>query len=186
MVVHISVEYTGDQDSRKEGLMAGKYDSVIKERHIPRLPMELTEGGSNRQYEIDKYKEQIEDRSPAGLATIYADVRREADELAEKEKAIGIKLEAVAQLLIDVYEGEGISSLNVLGVGSVRTQPSLHSQVKDKELFRTWCIENGLQAQMSLPWSTANSIVKERLLNGEETPGVDVYFKTTPVLTRAK
>lgn len=164
----------------------GKYDSLIKDKKIPRLPAELIEGGTNRQYEIDRAKELIEDRNPTALASLYAKVRAVVDEKEEEAKVLRTQLEAVAQLLIDVYEGEGISSLNVLGVGSIRTQPSLHTQIKDKKLFHDWCLEQGLQESMSLPWMTANSIVKERLLNGEETPGADVYFKTVPVLTRAK
>jgi len=42
-----------------------------------------------------------------------------------------------------------------------------------------WCVAEGLERQMSLPWQTTNSLTKARLLEGEPEPdGVTCYAKT--------
>jgi hypothetical protein len=164
----------------------GKYDALTG--RLPRLPAELVEGNDkNRQYEVEQAKKLIVERTPASLVTQYADIRRECDEMDDKARELGLRREAMEQLLIEVYEGEGITNLNVKGVGALRTQYAPYTRVVDKELLREWCVEKGFAAQMTLPWMTLNSTVSEILLSGEDCPpGVDVYIKPKLVLTREK
>jgi hypothetical protein len=163
----------------------GKYDAVIA--NLPRLPTALKEGGNNRQFEVDQKKAEFPDRAPSALLTAYAALRAEADTMDEKRKELGLRIEAVADLIIEIYEGEGITSLRVAGIGTVRTQFDPYARVSDPSTFRQWCLDNGFGDQMQLPWMTMNSVAKERLLANEEPPpGVEVYVKPKPVLTREK
>ena len=165
----------------------GKYDAVLAS--LPRFPAELQDGGSNRQFEIDQLKtdENFPDRTPSGLLVRYASIRKEKEELEEGVKEKNTLLAAAEQLLLAVYEGEGITSLQVKGIGTVRTQYEPYSSVTDKEAFHEWCLQNGFGPQMQLAWQTMNSVSKERLLNAEEPPpGITVYVKPKTVLTREK
>lgn len=104
------------------------------------------------------------------LAEIYVEARKERDSIDDELKEANLKLEAVEQMLANEYEHIGITTLKLAGGESVRTQLEPHAVVKDKEVFRQWCVKNGYENMMSLPWPTTNSIVKERLLEGEKEP----------------
>ena len=137
--------------------------------------------------EAAKAAEEFTDRTPTVLLTVYADLRRQAEEKEAEAKAIYVRVEAAAQLLVEAYEEHSIDSLNVKKVGTMRTDYVPHTHVTDKAAFHQWCKDNGFEAQMSLPWQTVNSVMKEKLLSGEEVPEcVSVYVKPTPVFTRDK
>ena len=113
------------------------------------------------------------------LAQMYADLRREKARLEEQESILNLRLESVSQLLSDTYDQEGISSLKLADGSTVRAQPEPYAQVEDREAFRLWCIEQGLERSLVLPWATTNALTKERLLNGEPEPtGVKAFVKT--------
>lgn len=165
----------------------GKYDSVIAK--LERLPAEYREGGAAYQERINQAKTQEEfpDRSASGLMIKYADCRRVIDDLEEKLSEAKVLVEAASQLLVEVYEGEGLQSQRIGGVGTVRVEYKPHASVVNKEEFHEWCLANGFGPQMHLMWQTTNSIAKEKILNAEEPPpGVKVFNKPTPVLTREK
>lgn len=162
----------------------GKFDAFS---NLPRIPHDLREGGTNYQFLVEKIKDTFQDRRPSFLITAYSETRAVVEELEEKLSEAKLRVEAAAQLLVEAYEGEGITSLKVAGVGTVRIQLTPYSHVKDRETYQQWCLENNFLPQMQIPWSTTNSTVKERLLAGEEPPpGVDVFIKTQVFLTREK
>jgi len=69
--------------------------------------------------------------------------------------------------------------------GSVAVQPEPYSTVKDKEIYRLWCIEQGMEHSMHLWPSTTQALVKERMLVGHEPPpGVEVFIKGKAVWRR--
>jgi len=69
----------------------------------------------------------------------------------------------------------------------VRTQWEPYAKVEDKELYRLWCIAEGLEKSLCLPWQSTNSVTKERLLAGLPVPkGIIAHAKSTIVLTREK
>jgi len=165
----------------------GMYEEVVKE--LPPLPPELREGGAKYQWKVDQEKEKIpiEMRTPAALAEYYATLKTEKKNFDEKKYELNLKLEAVAQMLALVYEGEGISSQTLRGVGAVRTQSEPYAHVADKEEYRQWCVENGFEQQMTLPWTTTNKTLKDLLLEGgTPPPGIEAYFRTTVVFTPEK
>lgn len=163
----------------------GKYDALTA--RLPKLPVELQQDDPNRQYEVEQKKKLIVERTPSALVTQYAALRKESEAMDETQHDLGLRKEAMEQLLIEVYEGEGITNLNVKGVGALRTQYAPYTRVTDKAELHAWCLEKGFGSQMTLPWMTLNSTVSEILLSGEEPPpGVDVYIKPKLVLTREK
>ena len=67
---------------------------------------------------------------------------------------------------------------------SVRTQVEPNAVVRDKSVYRQWCVDNGFGELMVLPWQTTNSITKERLEDGNPEPeGIEVFSRTKVVLT---
>ena len=166
----------------------GKFDEIVG--GLARIPPEIRysgSGGLNYQYKIDQAKEKFTDRTPSVLITMYADLRAIADAKEDEAKELRVQVEAAAQLLMEVYEGEGITSLKIKDVGTFRTDFVPYSHVANKEEYHAWCLESGFGPQMTLPWQTTNSVTKERILSGQDAPpGVDVYVKPTPVFTREK
>lgn len=125
--------------------------------------------------------------SPAELAKLYANLRRQKDLHEEREKEINLRLEAVSQLLTESYEASNIHVVGLKDGASVSLQVEPHAVVKDKEAFRLWCIAQGLERSLALPWQTTNSLTKEHLLAGEPEPdGVEAHSRAKLVLRNAK
>jgi hypothetical protein len=166
--------------------MAGKYAHLVD-----KLP-KLVSTDAKYQDKIEAVKKEIlaehnADWLPAStLAKDYTEIRIEIDTLEGMLSKTNMRLEAVTQMMINQFEVEDVSSLRITGA-SIRTQVEPYAQVKDKAAFRKWCIANGLEESLSLPWPSTNSITKERLLAGLPEPdGVEAYQKTKVVLTRDK
>lgn len=118
------------------------------------------------------------------LVAEYIQERKEKDQIEADLYRQNLRIEALSQLIIDQYEAEGISTLKLADNSSVRTQPEPYTAVKDREVFRKWCIEAGYANQMALPWQTTNAIAKDRLLKGLPEPeGCQVFVKTKLVMT---
>jgi len=114
----------------------------------------------------------------AEFARAYADCRGVTARLGEWGSSLNLLLEAFQQLMVDQMEVEGVASMKIAG-HSVSTYLEPYAQVTDKEAFRVWCVAEGLERQMSLPWQTTNALTKARLLEGEPEPdGVTCYAKT--------
>jgi len=122
------------------------------------------------------------------FAVVYRYIRKVKDELEAHESNINLIGEAYNQLLVDQFENEGLTSLTLDEDGSsVRVQYEPYAQVEDRDRFREWCMNNGLENQLALPWQTANSLCKARLVEGEPEPdGVKIWSKTKTVLTKAR
>ena len=164
--------------------MAGKYDDVN-----PRLP---------RFQQEPRYQDKVQDAKADVLARIgntpsspelvraFVERRNHVDSLKEQLSAANLELEAISQLITDQFDDEGVYSMKVQGA-TVRLQIEPYASVKDRDAFWRWCIANGLEESMTLPWQTTNSITKERLLDGKSEPdGVEAFQKTKLVLTRDK
>lgn len=124
-------------------------------------------------------------RHGAYLAKRYAEARRKKDLLDEMLYDVNLEIEALKQFVVDQYEVEDTTSIHLDTGEHVRVQPEPYAQVQNKEEYRLWCIKEGYETEMTLPWSKTNSIVKERLLVGEpEPPGVRAHAITKIVLRR--
>ncbi len=155
----------------------GKYDAVMKNLHKMEKP---------RNERHEEIRASLPDTKPATLAFHWATARKEKKEQEIVLKAIEDRLFVYASLLENTYEDEGISSLKVLETGesvSVGFEP--YAQVEDRDAFRQWCIEVGMEDQMTLPWQTTNTILKEHLLAGKaEPPGLKAWIRTKLTLRK--
>lgn len=165
--------------------MAGMYDFLLGK--LPILPVELTEAGPVYQAKIDEAKKEYTQRDPHDLFTLYALLRAEEEAAEEARKKVSLKLHAVTQLMVESFEKRKMTNLALDRVGSVSTMIVPHAHVRDKEVYRKWCIKKKYGPEMHLLWNKTNQISKELLLEGQEPPpGVDVYLKITPKFTKAK
>lgn len=157
----------------------GKYSHVLSS--LRKLEQEPT-----YQQKIDAVKQKIGRQSAGELAHMYRGVRQQKDELEEQISELNIEVEALCQLMQDEFETQGITSVKLESGGSVSIQPEPYMQVKDKDVFRNWVVAQGLENLMSLPWQTANSLAKERLVNGEpHAPGTEMFVKMKVVLRKS-
>lgn len=155
----------------------GKYTGVVEK--LPKLPPE----DLKYQDEVNATKEIIEARTGAALAQGYRDVRAALDELGDRERELNLLLEAHKQLLEDAYENEGVDAIKLTDDGStISTQVEPNAKIEDHATFRKWCVANGLENALALPWTTANAMVKELLVAGKPLPpGVKAYVRTKVV-----
>lgn len=100
---------------------------------------------------------------------------------------VNLLIEAHAQIMADQFEVEGTKSLTLdddIG-GTIRVQYEPQAKVVDRDAFRQWCIDEGLERQLMLPWMTTNMLTKQRLLGGEaEPPGVTAEARAKFVYTK--
>lgn len=173
----------------------GKYDAVMG--GLTNLPVtDLT-----RQSKITAIKDSIlklSDKAPkpSALGKEYARLRAEQERLETEQYDVGLRIEALTQMLIETHEaddsewgqyGAADNALQLVTGGSIRVQKEPIGQVTDKEAFRKWCIKNGYETQLQLWPSTMNAIVKERLLTGDPGPdGTDIFLKTGVVYVPLK
>jgi hypothetical protein len=121
------------------------------------------------------------------LARVYRDLRGVKDMLEGHVSNINLLIEAHAQMMAEQFEVEGTKSLSLSdGIGgSVRVQYEPQAKVVDRDAFREWCIREGLERQLMLPWQTTNKLTKDALLNGEPEPdGVTAEARAKFVFTK--
>lgn len=158
----------------------GKYSEVLKK--LSAMPVE----NPSWQAKVTEAKEKMP-KGVSELVQIYTEYRRKKDEIDDELSLLNIQIEATKQMIINIYEEEGITSLKLENGKSVRVQPEPKAKVEDKEKFRLWCIADGLENSLALPWQTTNALTKERLLNGQPEPdGVKAFIYDKIVLTGGK
>lgn len=121
------------------------------------------------------------------LARVYRDLRNIKDMIEGHESNINLLIESHAQLMAEQFEVEGVSSLTLNdGIGgNVRVQYEPAAKVVDRDAFREWCIKQGLERQLMLPWQTTNKLTKDALLAGEPEPdGVTAESRAKFVFTK--
>lgn len=165
--------------------MPSKYGHIT-----PNLPKFLDPDVKYRE-KVEQEKERLLDGQmsiPAReLAVMYV-AAREAKEATDAQlKLDNITVEAARILFCETMEDEDLTSLGLTGIGAIRVQREPYAQVVDKAAFRHWCLRNGLEESLALPWQSTNSITKERLLEGKPEPdGITAFQKDKVVLTRNK
>jgi len=150
---------------------------------LPKLPTVREEAVEkakfNFQYATD-YKQ-----SASYMASVYADIRLEKAAVEAVLKEVQVRLDAIEELMVDQYEAEGLTFLRLDDGMSVGINIEPVAVVEDPEAFRLWCLANGYEKRMVLHSSTTQSVVKERLMEGEPEPdGVTSYAR--PKITLRK
>lgn len=163
---------------------SGKYKGITLPRMIGVKP-----GYYER---VMALKEEIEQdpefrRYASTIASTYGELRREAEVIAAQLSDVKLRLTAVMLLMIDQFECEDTRGLTLTSGDKVRWQPEPHLIVTDKEEFRGWCLKQGLERDMVLPWGKANKLVKDMLVAGEpEPPGAECYMRPRVVYTKGR
>jgi hypothetical protein len=148
----------------------GKWDEVLEE-----LPKSFGEEPA-RQVKIDSIKQQIKQENSvfpqtfADLVREYAEVRRRLAKAEAEAYKIGLERSAYEQLLADQADKDETSRMVLNNGDAVTVFWEPRAKVIHKEQFRLWCVANGYEQQLQLMWSTTNSIIKERLMAGEDDP----------------
>lgn len=130
------------------------------------------------------------------LAKRYANLRIAQDEAKEALGDANLAVEAALALLIESNEKDdpawgayGASELTVRMAdgSSVRLETAPYMQIKDKEAYHKWCIQQKLENIMFPPWQTVNAMAKKMAVNGEAPPtGTELFSKTKAVYTAVK
>lgn len=165
--------------------MGGKYEQVLKK--LTKLPAQDLKYQDKVVAFITSYDGE---RTPSSLALDYYKARERKEELEEKLKAVNLEIEAFKQLMEISYEVAGLSSVTLFGADGapyhakafdLRKEPC--PVVKNKDVYRQWCVDNGYKDQLQLWPSTTETIVKERLLDGKDLPdGVEAFYRTKIVM----
>jgi hypothetical protein len=112
----------------------------------------------------------------AEIAEAYNDCEEEIAERERELKEVKMRREAAERAMHQQMEAAGLDSVTVAGFKwTPKVEP--YPSVKDKAAFRAWAGEK-MPDNLSLPFPTLKSVVKEALESGEELPpGIDVYLK---------
>ena len=124
-------------------------------------------------------------RHATEITWAYVHLRREVEEKAEELSEMRLRLAATMLLMFDQLECEGVDSVTLANRDKVRVDVQPHLIITDKPEFRQWCVEEGLSGLMSLPWGTANKLVKQMLVDGlPEPPGAACWARPKVIFSR--
>ena len=160
----------------------GKYTSVAS--HLAPKPEE-----SGYQEQVNTVKRALiaTPQTEADLAKNIVAIRQEKAALKEQLADVQLRLTAAEQLLCDRFDDQGMTQLKLESGETVTTQIKPYARVQDRMKFRQWCITNGLEESLTLPWQTTNQLVSDRLVDGLPEPdGIETYKQTTVVLRKGR
>jgi hypothetical protein len=104
------------------------------------------------------------------------------DQLDLAKQRLSERIEAVGQLVADRWDKEGITSMNVEGLGTFTAQTKLYVSAPDKETYHKWLRDNSLETliQSSVAPKTTEALVRERLEEGLPCDGfgLSIHYKT--------
>jgi len=132
---------------------------------------------------IQTLMDQYSTGESVSLCRKIADIREEQAQLEVRMQQLSENLEALGQVLADRWHAEGITSLNVDGLGTFSLFPKLYVSTENKEVYQQWLRDNGMEnlIQPSVPPKTTESLVRERLEEGQpcDAMGLSITYKTT-------
>lgn len=121
------------------------------------------------------------------LASCYRKARHVKEEIDAHLHIAELYLTTYIQLMCDSYQTEDVTTRYFPDGTAVRVQPEPYASVEDKVKFHKWCLDNGYEDEMTLPWGTVNATTKELLDKGLPQPdGIKIWFKEKVVLAQGK
>lgn len=168
--------------------MSGKYS------HLKQTLTKFT-GEPEYQERVNRKKDEIRQRlsnndypvNPSTIGEIYVTARREKERLEDLEKAQNLIIEATNQMLVDMLEAADFASIKLNSGISVTIKDDVYVTVKDKNAFHVWIRDERLEDLLTVNYQTMASMVKSKLIEGEELPpGIATYFKQTVVMRGGK
>lgn len=126
------------------------------------------------------------------LATELALLKERKDTLAEQEKSINIRIEAISkQELPEAMDESGVSNIKIDGVGRISLRGEVYTSIlsENREAAYEWLRATGRGSIITetVNASTLKAAAKSWLKNGEEIPQdlIRVTPMTIAVLTKA-
>lgn len=111
-----------------------------------------------------------------GMFLIKAKVEKAALEAKIKEQ--NLTIEAMNQILVEMLEAETMSSFKLENAVSISIKDDVYCSISDKPAFYDWIKQSGLEDLFTVNYQTMSSMVKRKLIDGEEVPpGISSFFK---------
>lgn len=121
----------------------------------------------------------INSLSRADLARRRITADRMKDRLEEKIRGLNVAIEAYTRLILDRLENDGETSFKIEDGTNTYIQDDVYVSVKDKEALYKWVRENKLEDLFTINYQTLSSMIKTKVIDGEEIPpGVETFFKS--------
>lgn len=149
------------------------------------LPQYSKEDSPERTQLIDEIRQTLADKTNEEISVMMRDKEYEKDALEEKISAINVELDAY-QILVGRFENSSVQSLRLSTGELVYMKDEPYAKVVDQEKNNIWAMTAGLDELRRIPWSTLNSICKQRMEDGLPIPdGVEVYLKSQVVMRKS-
>jgi hypothetical protein len=152
---------------------------------LPAAPQDAT-----HQQNVDRAKHELLKDCPnelGPLGRLYKDVRKEEEELEAKLKSVHLAKEALTQLVLKLFETQGMDQYRLDEGGSLSIKDEPYSAIGNRAEFLKWVKESGKEDLLSVNYQTMNSLVKEMLEAGQPAPpGIAVYIRTGLTYRKAR
>lgn len=110
------------------------------------------------------------------------ELREQTDNLDLQKQRLSERIDAIGQVVADRWDKEGITSMNVEGLGTFSAQTKLYVSAPDKETYHQWLKDNNLESliQPTVAPKTTEALVRERLEEGLPCDGfgLAIHYKT--------
>ena len=134
----------------------------------------------------DAIAELINEYQPKDTVTLLRslqELKLQEEALKVQQQRLSERVEAVAQVVAERWQQEGIQSMDVEGIGAFSLQQRLYVSTGDKDTYKQWLRDNGMEGliQETVAPKTTESLVRERLENGFpcDEMGLNIHYKTT-------
>lgn len=112
------------------------------------------------------------------LTNVLISARRAKKQYEDLIKDENLIIEAMTRELVERMESSDFSSVKITEGVSISIKDDVYCTAVDKPAFHQWIKENSLEDLFTVNYQTMSSMVKTRLINGEEIPpGINTYFK---------
>lgn len=152
----------------------GKY-SHLKERFGP---APVTD--QKWQNKVDELKNSLQyQQDPAQLSIEFRRLKDEKEALEAKIRELNVAIAAHDIALAAWLEEAGLTQFKTDDGDTLFIKDEPYTSVEDREKWMGWIQETKQEALLSVNYMTMNSIVKDRLQQGQPVPpGLKVYIKT--------
>ncbi|MDH3375390.1 MAG: hypothetical protein OEQ39_00265 [Gammaproteobacteria bacterium] len=136
------------------------------------------------------FKDKYEGLDLKQLARKFKMLREKHEDLKSKAAAIWHEVDYLRfEAIPEKMEDDNISTCVIDNVGRLSTRVEASVKTNDKNLLRTWLIENGAEDLLSetINSSSLKAYIMNRIRDGQDIPGAEVIeFKPFTVATLTK
>ena len=144
------------------------------------LPQKPTE--QKYQDEVNQARTKLLESGQANLGNLgvwYGKARKAKKEIEEELSACNLTIAALEQMIVGEFEKQGLSQYRLDTGELISITDTPYSSLEDRAKFHAWVKETNQEDLFSVHYQTMNSLVKDRLENGEPAPpGIKVFIDT--------